>query len=140
MSKTKPKPVKRASTAKAAATRRAAAEVTAATAQPARDLRGAAKKAAAEAVTANLGATQTLAEFLATTGALTVAQRQQIVEQALVMLDGTAYDAAAEVGIERRVLDGPARVNIDCVIITQTSLASDCDCGAPCRATSTSAG
>jgi C-terminal processing protease CtpA/Prc len=51
------------------------------------DLRGAARKTAATAVTSHVGATQTLADFRATTGQLTLLQRRQIVDQSLVMID-----------------------------------------------------
>jgi hypothetical protein len=51
------------------------------------DLRGAARKMAAAAVASHVGATQTLTEFLATAGQLTIPQRQQIVDQSLAMID-----------------------------------------------------
>src|SRR4030095_11369431 len=48
---------------------------------------GAAKTAASSAIAANLGATQTLPEFLGTAGELTFDERELIIEQALVMLE-----------------------------------------------------
>lgn len=44
-------------------------------------------KAASLAVSENLGATQTLSEFLATVGELTPKEREQIIDQALVMIE-----------------------------------------------------
>ena len=46
-----------------------------------------AKKAASKAVSKNLGATQTLSQFLVTAGKLTLPERERIVDQALVLLD-----------------------------------------------------
>src|SRR5262245_57191906 len=85
MIKTKPKQLTKKN-GRAVAVRTKAAKAAAAV-KPSRNLHGVAKKAAAAAVASNLGATQTLPDFLATAGALTKKQRQQIVEQALVMLD-----------------------------------------------------
>jgi hypothetical protein len=45
------------------------------------------KKEASKAVVKNLGATQTLADFMKTAGELTLDQRATIIDQALVMLD-----------------------------------------------------
>src|SRR5262249_3304088 len=39
--------------------------------------------------------------------------------------DGTANESAQEDSIERRFLDGPAWVNIDCVTITHRTLAAN---------------
>ena len=47
----------------------------------------AAKQEASKAVIKNLGATQTLPEFLKTAGTLTLSQRERIIDQALVLLD-----------------------------------------------------
>jgi hypothetical protein len=40
--------------------------------------------------------------------------------------DGTANESGQEDSIERRFLEEPARVNIDCVTITHAALAANC--------------